>query len=57
MVAAINHEGMTHPIFARAIQNVVVATSLLDTPPVPSTDGVGKVYRQLKDILGIAAKQ
>jgi hypothetical protein len=57
IAAAINHEGTPHPIFARAIQNVVVATSLLDTPLVPSTDGVGKVYRQLKDILGIAAMQ
>jgi hypothetical protein len=29
----------------------------LDTLPTPSTDEVGKVYYQLKDILGIAAEQ
>jgi hypothetical protein len=31
--------------------------ALFDTLPAPSIDGVGKVYQQLKDILGVAAKQ
>jgi hypothetical protein len=51
---AINHEGTPHQTFARASQNMVVA--LLDTLPMPSTDTVGMVYRQLRDILGVAAK-
>jgi hypothetical protein len=48
---------MPRPIFARASQNVVSVMALLDTLPAPSIDGVGKVYQQLKDILGVAAKQ
>jgi hypothetical protein len=31
--------------------------ALLDTLPAPSTDGVDKVYHQLKDILSVAAMQ
>jgi hypothetical protein len=46
-----------HPTFARASQNVAIAAALLDTLPVPSTDRVDKVYRQLKDILSIAVVQ
>jgi hypothetical protein len=30
---------------------------LLDNLPMPSTDGVGRVYYQLRDILGLAAEQ
>jgi hypothetical protein len=45
VVVAIDHEGMPHPTFARASQNVAATTALLDTLPTPSTDGVGKVYR------------
>jgi hypothetical protein len=36
---------------------LVEVVALLDTSPAPSADGVEKVYRQLKDILGIAAEQ
>jgi hypothetical protein len=36
---------------------VGIAAVLLVTLPAPSTDGVDKVYRQLKDILTIAAAQ
>jgi hypothetical protein len=31
---------------------VLAAVMLLDTLPTPSTDGVDKVYQQLKDIIG-----
>jgi hypothetical protein len=55
IVAAINHEGTPHPTFASASQNVT--TTLLDTLPALSTDGVDKVCHQLKDILGVATKQ
>jgi hypothetical protein len=34
---------------------VVAAAAVLDTLPTPSTDGVDKVYQQLKDILGTTA--
>jgi hypothetical protein len=51
--AAINHEGTPHPTFARASHNVITTTSILDTLSAPSTDRVGKVYRQLKDILDV----
>jgi hypothetical protein len=34
---------------------MVDATAFLDTLPAPSTDGADKVYRQLKDILGVIA--
>jgi hypothetical protein len=57
VVAAINHEGTPHPSFARASQNVATTTTLLDTLPTPSTDEVGKLYQQLKDILGVATEQ
>jgi hypothetical protein len=57
VAAAINREGPPRPTFTRASQNVAVAAALLDTLLVPSTDGVDKVYRQLKDILGITAVQ
>jgi hypothetical protein len=36
---------------------MVMAAALLDTLPTPSNDGVGKVYHQLKGILGIADEQ
>jgi hypothetical protein len=36
---------------------VAIAATLLDTLPVPSTDGVCKVYQQLKNILGVVAEQ
>jgi hypothetical protein len=45
------------PTFARASQNVAATTTLLDTLPIPSTDGVGELYQQLVNILGIAATQ
>jgi hypothetical protein len=57
VVAAINHEGTPRPTFARVSQNMAVTTALLDTLPMPSTDGVNKVYHQPKDILGIAIEQ
>jgi hypothetical protein len=41
--------------FARASQNVAAMTALLDSLAMPSSDGVDKVYRQLKDILTITA--
>jgi hypothetical protein len=34
-----------------------MAAALLNTLPMPSTNGVDWVYRQLKDILGVAAEQ
>jgi hypothetical protein len=36
---------------------VAAAALLLDTLPTPSTDGVDKVYHQLKDILDVAIEQ
>jgi hypothetical protein len=33
------------------------ATVLLDTLPAPPTDGVNKMYRQLRDNLSIAAER
>jgi hypothetical protein len=44
-VMTIDQEGWWLPTFARASQNVVVTTALLDTLPKPSTDGVGEVYQ------------
>jgi hypothetical protein len=52
---AINQEGPPHPTFVWASQNVAAAAALLDTLPAPSTDGVDKVYHQLKHILGVTA--
>jgi hypothetical protein len=43
--------------FASASQNEATTVALLDTLSASSTNGVGKVYRQLKDILGVAADQ
>jgi hypothetical protein len=57
IATTINREGMPHPTFARASQNVATAATLLDTLPTSSTDGVCKVYHQMKDILGVAAEQ
>jgi hypothetical protein len=57
IAAAINHEGTPHPTFTRASQNVATVAALFDTLSEPSTDGVGKVYQRLKDILGVAAEQ
>jgi hypothetical protein len=54
ITATINYEGLPHPTFARASQNVALVAALLDTLPAPSIDRVDKVYYQLKDILGIA---
>jgi hypothetical protein len=54
LTTAINREGAQCPAFARASQNMVVMAALLDTLPTPTTDGVNKVYHQLKEILGIA---
>jgi hypothetical protein len=36
---------------------MATAVALLDTLPAPSTDGVGRLYHQLRDILGIATEQ
>jgi hypothetical protein len=36
---------------------MATVAALLDTLPTPSTDGVDKVYHQLKDILSIATAQ
>jgi hypothetical protein len=55
--AAINHEGTPCPAFARASHNVAAAVALLDTLLTPSTDAVGKVYQQMRDILDVAAEQ
>jgi hypothetical protein len=57
ITAAIKHEGMSRPTFARSSQNMAEAAVLLDTLPAPPTDGVNKMYRQLRDNLSIAAEQ
>jgi hypothetical protein len=57
IAVAINHEGTPHPTFPRASENVATTIALLDTLPVPSTDGVSKVYQQMKNILGVAIEQ
>jgi hypothetical protein len=57
MAAALNREGLPHPTFARASQNVSTIVALLDTLPAPSTDELDKVYHQLKDILGVTFVQ
>jgi hypothetical protein len=54
---AINQEGMPHPTFPRASQNVAVAATILDTLSAPSTGGVSMVYQQLKDILSVITEQ
>jgi hypothetical protein len=53
ITATLNHEVPPHLTFARASQNVPTVVVLLDTLTVPSADGVDKVYRHLKDILGV----
>jgi hypothetical protein len=57
IITAINHEGAPRPTFTKASQNVAAAAVLLDTLPSPSTDGLDTVYRQLRDILSVAAEQ
>jgi hypothetical protein len=52
---AINNEAMPPPTFHWASQNIAVATTLLDTLPTPSTDGISKVYQLLKNNLSVAA--
>jgi hypothetical protein len=52
----INHEGTPCPTIARVSQNVPAAAMHLDTLPTPSTDGVNKVYHQLRDILSVATE-
>jgi hypothetical protein len=52
-----NHGEWQLPTFPTASQNVAVVAAFLDTLPTPSTDGVGKIYQQLKNILGTAAVQ
>jgi hypothetical protein len=47
--------GGQHPTLARANQNVATMVMLLDTFPASFTDGVDKVYQQLKDLLGTTA--
>jgi hypothetical protein len=47
--------GRQHPTLARANQNVATMVMLLDTFPASFTDGVDKVYQQLKDLLGTTA--
>jgi hypothetical protein len=49
--------GGQRPTLARASQNMATVTVLLDTLLAPSTDGMDKVYQQLKTILGTAATQ
>jgi hypothetical protein len=44
IAVTINHEGTPHPTFPTPSQNIVTAKALLDTLPVPYTDGVGMVY-------------
>jgi hypothetical protein len=53
----IDHAEQQLPTFTRASQNVAAAAALLDTLPTPSIDGVGKVYQQLKNILGTTTAQ
>jgi hypothetical protein len=57
VAAVINHEATPCPTFVKVSHNVVVVAALLDTLLVHSTDGVGKVYHQPKDILGVATEQ
>jgi hypothetical protein len=55
IATSINPEGTQHHAFTKASHNVVAAVVFLYTLLTPSVDGVDKVYRQLKDILGIVA--
>jgi hypothetical protein len=54
---ATNHKEAPQPTFARASQIMFIVAELLDNLLAPSTDGVNKVYQQLKDILGAATAQ
>jgi hypothetical protein len=45
------------PTFTRASQNMAAVAAHLDMLPAPSIDGVGEVYRRLKNILRIVATQ
>jgi hypothetical protein len=56
VATAINHRGTTHLTFARASQNVAAGAMLLDTLLAPYTDGVRKMYHQLKGFLNVAAE-
>jgi hypothetical protein len=49
--ATMDHAEWQLPTFPRASQNVAAVAALLDTLPAPSIDGVGEVYRLLKNIL------
>jgi hypothetical protein len=53
----INHEGMPHPTFAKASQNMAMTVVLLDTFFASFTSGVDKVYRLLRDILGYSRQK
>jgi hypothetical protein len=56
VTTTINHVRMPRPTFTWASQNVDVVAALLDTLPMPSTNGLGKVYRQLRIIVGVATE-
>jgi hypothetical protein len=53
----VGHAEWQLPTFTRASQNVATVAVLLDTLPAPSTDQVGTVYQQLKNILGTTTTQ
>jgi hypothetical protein len=57
VITAINREGEQRPALAKASQNVVMGVTPLDTLLAPSADATGKVYCQMKDILGTTAVQ
>jgi hypothetical protein len=57
IAATINREGPPHLTFTTASQNMAIAAAILDTLLVPSTDGVDKVYRHLKNILSVDVVQ
>jgi hypothetical protein len=48
--AVIEHAERHLTTFSRVSQNVVTMVTLFDMLPVPSTDGVGKVYQRLKNV-------
>jgi hypothetical protein len=57
VIATINYDGVPRLAFTWANQNVAATIALLDTLPAPYVDEVDKVYRQLKEIIGIATAQ
>jgi hypothetical protein len=57
VITTINCDGVPRLAFARANQNVAATIALLDTLPAPYVDEVDKVYRQLKEIIGITTAQ